>query len=265
MRQGRLRPGTIAAVLGDRLKAAAAAAIVPIAPRGDLVRYGDEAGYIVPRDLLGPDSICYCVGVGDDLSFDLDLIRHHGCAVFAFDPTPRAAQHVAEHAVDVPRYHFHPWGVWSSDGPQRFYAPRDPAHVSHSVVNLQGTSDYFEAECRSPGAIVRALGHDRIDLLKLDVEGAEGAVLAALWRERIHPTVLCVDFDLASRRASPLVAAALARSIAAEGYRVVAIERWNYTLVRTGRAPTSSRSRAAPAPAGGRPEATPPIVAAGRA
>ena len=48
-----------------------------------------------------------------------------------------------------PRFHFMPVGLWSEDTVLRFFAPRDPAHVSHSVVNLQRTEDYFEAPVRS--------------------------------------------------------------------------------------------------------------------
>lgn len=35
-------------------------------------KYG---GWIVPATLVRPDSVCYCVGVGEDISFDLALIE----------------------------------------------------------------------------------------------------------------------------------------------------------------------------------------------
>ena len=56
-----------------------------------LVRIGsDYGGWIVPTSLLSRDSVCYCVGVGEDISFDLGLIRQFRCQIYAFDPTPRA-------------------------------------------------------------------------------------------------------------------------------------------------------------------------------
>ena len=39
---------------------------------------------------LGSDSVIYSVGVGEDISFDLDLIKTFGCQILAFDPTPRS-------------------------------------------------------------------------------------------------------------------------------------------------------------------------------
>ena len=73
--------------------------------------------------------------------------------------------------------------------------PRDPTHVSHSVVNLQGTEEYFEAPCRSLGSLMRELGHDRIDLLKVDIEGAEHRVVRSMLESGIHPIVVCLEID----------------------------------------------------------------------
>lgn len=50
-------------------------------------RIGSEyGGWVVPRGSVSRSSICYCVGVGEDVSFDLGLISQFGCAVHAFDP-----------------------------------------------------------------------------------------------------------------------------------------------------------------------------------
>ena len=50
----------------------------------------DYGGCLVPRDFLTANSVCYCVGVGEDITFDLGLIDRFGCEVYAFDPTPRS-------------------------------------------------------------------------------------------------------------------------------------------------------------------------------
>src|SRR5690606_25746429 len=50
-------------------------------------RYG---GWYVPSDLLNAQSICYCIGAGEDISFDIELINRFDCHVYTFDPTPRA-------------------------------------------------------------------------------------------------------------------------------------------------------------------------------
>ena len=77
----------------------------------------------------------------------------------------------------------------------RFYAPKDPAHVSHSLVNLQGTQDYFDAECRAIKDLMLELKHSQISLLKLDVEGAEYKIIDSLLFDGILPSILCIEFD----------------------------------------------------------------------
>lgn len=208
-----------------------------IQSRHDLVRLGSPyGGWIVPSDAVQAHSVCYCVGVGEDISFDLALMERFGCEVHAFDPTPRAIEFVRRNAADVPRFHFHPVGVWDRDELLRFYAPSNPAHVSHSVMNLQQTDSYFEAPCRSLTSLMKELGHTRIDLLKLDVEGAEHRVIAAMLEHGVTVKVLCVEFDEATMELTPESRqriVATADALASHGYQLVAQEgRSNYTFMR---------------------------------
>ena len=61
----------------------------------------DYGGWITPMHLLNSTSICYCAGVGEDITFDLGLIERFGCHVFAFDPTPRAKIHLKNKAANI--------------------------------------------------------------------------------------------------------------------------------------------------------------------
>jgi FkbM family methyltransferase len=195
-------------------------------------RWGsDYGGWIVPPSLLSASSVCYCVGVGEDITFDLALIRRFGCHVHAFDPTPRAALHVAAEAGKIDSYHFHPVGLWSADAELKFYVPRNRQHVSHSIVNLQGTDEYFVARCRRLSSLMAELGHSRLDLLKLDIEGAEYEVLRSMLADRIYPTVLCVEFD----QPMPFrLTRAAVRDLRRAGYQICSIEGWNFTFVLAG-------------------------------
>ena len=50
-------------------------------------------------------SVCYCVGVGDSVTFDLDLVER-GCRVFAFDPTPASIEYMKTIDYDEERLTF---------------------------------------------------------------------------------------------------------------------------------------------------------------
>lgn len=193
-------------------------------------------GWIVPVDLLSPGMLCYCAGAGEDITFDLGLVREFDCRVLAIDPTPPAQRHVEAHAAGVAHFSFANVGLWHADETCRFYAPANPRHVSHSIVNLQKTDGFFEAECLRLSSLMRRMGHERIDLLKLDIEGAEYAVLGALLEDGIRPRILCVEFDEAHHPLDDGFVARLREQVSrlrAAGYRIVALEnRCNYTFVR---------------------------------
>jgi FkbM family methyltransferase len=188
----------------------------------------DACGWRVPIDLVRPNWIVYAGGVGEDITFDLGIIQRYGCEVFAFDPTPRAAAHVAKAAAGVSKFHFKSIGLWSQSTQLRFFSPRDPAHVSHSALNLQGTDRYFWARCEPLSAVMQENGHDRIDLLKIDVEGAEYEVLSGMLRDRIPVGVVCVEFDqpIPWRRTQAMV-----DKLSAVGYRLVDIDYWNFVFL----------------------------------
>jgi FkbM family methyltransferase len=186
-------------------------------------------GWHVPVELLTDKSIVYSAGVGEDATFDLTLIDRVGCEVWAFDPTPRSIEFVR--SIHEPRFHLLPFGVWSEDSVQRFHAPADSRHVSHSIANLQRTEEFFDAECRSVRSLMAELGHERIDLLKLNIEGAEYEVLASLGD--LHPRILCVSFhDVQPLR--PLLS--LIHSLP---YEPIRVDGWDVIFILGSRGDTS--------------------------
>ena len=166
-----------------------------IQPRQDMVKIGTlYGGWSVPSTLLSHESVCYLAGLGEDASFDLAMIERFGCAVYAFDPVPEAARYGASVAQDEPRFRFWPVGLWSADGALRFYDHAEPGFVSRSATNMFGTGSYTEAEVRSVDSLMAELGHERVDLLKLSVEGSEYELVDDLLAKQLPVGVLCVEF-----------------------------------------------------------------------
>jgi hypothetical protein len=102
-------------------------------------------------------------GLGEDASFDIEVARRFEAALFILDPTPRAITHfeamlarlrepassayVSGGTQPVDAFDLTgiqdgqmilvPKALTDEPGVVRFYAPLDPAAVSHSVVNFQ--------------------------------------------------------------------------------------------------------------------------------
>ena len=199
-----------------------------------------HGAWAAPAGAVRPDAVVYSVGVGTDTTFDEALLDAGVRVVHAFDPTPRAIAHATAVAARRPGFVFHPVGLWNEDADLTFHAPANPDHVSHSLTALQGHRPSFTAPCRRLTTLMRDLGHNRVDLLKIDIEGAEYAVLRDLLRAAVPVGALCVEFD---ETHSPQDAgwrdriAAMVSELAAGGYELVAVRpKGNYTFLGPARA-----------------------------
>jgi FkbM family methyltransferase len=150
-------------------------------------------GWVVPDGVIESDWVCYCAGAGDDITFELGLIERYGCTVVAFDPAPESAEHVRHAAAGVEEFTFFPVGIGPYDGNTEMYVAENPEHMALSAANIQATDRKVDVPVRSLPSVMRQMGHERVDLLKLDLEGWEYEVLPALDLGRMGVRVLAVE------------------------------------------------------------------------
>lgn len=147
---------------------------------------------------LGADSVVYSLGVGDDIGFDLGIIEKFGAKVYAFDPTPYAKEWVD--GQELPgEFVFSPWAASGEDGTLRLYRRVGKrgkrAKVMWTAEDEAGDSnDFIDAPAYTVNTMMKMLGHEKVDLLKMDVEGAEYDVLDGLQQANQPPKQLLVEF-----------------------------------------------------------------------
>jgi FkbM family methyltransferase len=226
----------------------------------ELLRLGTAyGGWVIPLDAgLTAGSRCYSAGAGEDISFDCALVERFHCHVLIIDPTPRAIKHFdslekavksgkrfpvnnsnddyyAITAEDFARLRFLPVGLADKDSELNFYLPRTPSYVSCSVVNLQKTKEYFTAQCFRLSSIMQQMGDASIDMLKMDIEGAEYAVIQDMVATEFLPRLLLIEFDEAH---TPLDSDAGTRIkqhieiLVQAGMRCIAVEGSNASFIR---------------------------------
>lgn len=187
-------------------------------------RYG---GWGVPIGGLGPASVVYSVGIGEDVTFDEALIRAVGCEVLAFDPTPKAIAYAR--SVEVPGFHAYPYGLSDQDSKLWLFEPSRPEHASYSIYDRSGSGKGIWVDVRSLDSLMVELGHSHVDLLKMDIEGAEPPVLEAIVRSANRPTVVAVELECDE----PVVRTVRRiRRLLSAGYDLVSVERRNCVLMR---------------------------------
>ncbi|HIG75053.1 MAG TPA: FkbM family methyltransferase [Bacteroidetes bacterium] len=204
-----------------------------VAVGGDLAS-GYGAWHIVAGSLT-PESVVYSVGIGDDVSFDIELIRRFGVTIHAFDPTPESQTWLEAQALPE-RFHARPVALAATDGPLALYANASEGVLSHSALTGTHTrGEAVEVDGRRLATLMRENGHDHVDLLKMDVEGAEYEVLTDLLRSGADVRQLLVEFHHRFPEIGPGATREAIAALRGAGYRVfhVSATGREYGFIRT--------------------------------
>ena len=78
-------------------------------------------------------------------------------------------------------------------------------------------------------------GHTQIDLLKLDIEGAEIETVNQMLDDKIYPTYVLVEFDLLLKNKDPknTTRQLVNRMISKENYKIIKDDNLNITFIKT--------------------------------
>ena len=215
-------------------------------------------GWFIPKEIdLNENSIVYSGGVGEDISFDLLLSVKYDSNIVLIDPTERASKHyeevkeyfktkkwefsgdiqkdyyvkVGELNINFDKISYLNIGIWNKKEKLKFYKQNNPQYVSQSLIGNMFGRKYDEVEVDNIKNIMEKQGHDKIDLLKLDIEGAEIKVLNNMLDDKIYPRYLCIEFDLyLQKKDKNGETKTLLGRLIKIGYRVLKNDNYNVTL-----------------------------------
>ena len=162
------------------------------------MRFGNRfAEWTFCPDSLNEDSVVYSFGVGSDISWDLQLMKHFKLHIHAFDPSPGSVAWVEKQ--ELPReFHFYPYGLAATDGDISFAEPDEPGIHSLFATNAEVKTGKGLKQHVLPvhrlSTIMELLGHQKIDILKMDIEGAEYEVIEDLIHWPLPVSQLLVEF-----------------------------------------------------------------------
>ncbi len=137
-------------------------------------------GWAVPGDPIQPSWICYLVGAGGDVSFDLDLVHRYGVTSRSFEAVEDYVVRAREQAGEEPRFSAHHAAIAAVDGPIRMQVTHDPGSLSVSAAKLYDSHRFIELPGRSLPSLMNEFGDAQIDLLKIDIEGSEYEVMPTI-------------------------------------------------------------------------------------
>lgn len=199
----------------------------------NVTRLGQGAGsYAVNLEPLDADSIIYSAGVGRDITFDRDLIDRLGATIHAFDPTPASIVWLG--VQDLPaNFQFHRFGLAGRDGLVCLRPPAEGLHGPHSILRTPVSSGGdVEVPVLRLGSAMQAFGHTAIDLLKLNIEGAEYAVIRDLVNDDLDVRQIVLETHTHLRGITSWHNAVALRRLRRAGFRVFHSDERRVSLIR---------------------------------
>lgn len=207
------------------------------------VPINDIADWQYSSRALGADAVVYSFGVGDNIDFDCHLIDTHAATVHAFDPTPYAVEWLNQKELPE-NFHFHQWAVAALDGeltmqPRRHKANTKPAVMWTAVDADTNVDENIRVPTYSIATIMRMLEHERIDLLKMDIEGLEYEVIESIGSLPHKPDQLLIEFHHRFARIGIAATRAALARLKDMGYQVFAVSRTGREVgfIQTGAVP----------------------------
>jgi FkbM family methyltransferase len=148
-------------------------------------------------DPLHEQAVIYSFGVGEDISFDLELMEQFRLEIHAFDPSPRSITWVRQQDLKE-GFHFYPFGLAGSDGMVSFSEPEQAGihslKLSRSINETVAGKSSMELPVHRLVTIMKKLKHEKIDILKMDIEGAEYEVIEDIISSAVPVNQLLIEF-----------------------------------------------------------------------
>ena len=145
---------------------------------------------------IDENSIVYSFGIGKDISFDESLISTYNMKIWGFDPTPDSIEWINHQSV-TPKFIFSPWGIDSKDSITKIYPPSKKELSSYSILkrtSIDRNKTAIPVEMKRLQTIMKHFNHTNIDILKLDIEGAEYRVIQDIYKSNIRPNQILLEF-----------------------------------------------------------------------
>lgn len=197
----------------------------------------DDCGFYIVENQLSNNSVVYSFGIGEDISFDEELIAKYGCSICAYDPTPKSKTFI-EKKKPSSLFRYYDCGIADYDGKMKFYLPENDDYVSCTTYNRWGYDENkkkpIEVEVKKLSTLMLENGHTYIDLLKMDIEGSEYAVIDNILKDKIEIKQICVEVHHRFEGIGIAKTKDLVRKLNENGYYIVAISdtKEEYTFIR---------------------------------
>ncbi len=189
-----------------------------------------EGWWIYPKLITNKQATVLSFGLGEDISFDMTVMQKYDAKVYGFDPTPKSLKYVK--SIDTgDNFTLLEYAIANQDGQLTFNLPRNEDHVSGSFVDIDSTNT-ITVQAKKLQTILDELKIVDIDILKMDIEGAEYDVIEDMIDSKIFPNQVLIEYhhffdSISNKKTKDNI-----RLLIDNGYELFCIEAYNYSFVK---------------------------------
>jgi len=161
----------------------------------NVVKWKKSHGWDVCKDVISDNCIVYAMGIGRFSQWDQMMSKTpYNCEVHSFDPTPTGKNHVK--SLKNPGFTYHEMGVGLTDGYQDVFVPTagDQFTKTSTTPRNGHNPTTISIPVKKIKNIMQELGHDSLDMLKIDIEGGEIQILRDLFSSPVDIKSICAEF-----------------------------------------------------------------------
>ena len=159
--------------------------------------FGDiDHEWNVVTERLTNNSVVISGGAGNDISFELNMIEKIGVQVHLFDPSPTGIATLAKKSNEryIDRLVFVPKALSGVNGFIYLDPPDDSLEGSWKASDVNHNQSAIEVPSAKLSGYCASNDIHKIDLLKIDIEGAEYDVIDDILNSKIYVDQLCLEF-----------------------------------------------------------------------
>jgi FkbM family methyltransferase len=182
-------------------------------------------------------SVIIDVGCGHEAEFSKHLIEAHNLLAFGIDPTLKHTPFLKIlEKTSKGRFRHLALAVTKINGFITFHESRqnESGSILSEHINVQNDDIIkYNVESVNLRELVRRIGKKPIDLIKLDLEGAEYELLNEINDEDINPfRQIFVEFHHHCTNHTTLETMQLVRNICSKGFKVFTLDQHNYLFYK---------------------------------
>ena len=143
--------------------------------------------------------IIYSFGIGSDISFDKSVKNLFNVPIYMYDPTPNVAKFMKNFEKDK-QLIFKNEGLYIKEKKLKLYKSSNKKKLNASIYPIHEDKRNFSlVQFRTLESFMKLNNHDRIDILKMDIEGAAVDVLDHMIHEtKIRPKQIITEIEIVS-------------------------------------------------------------------